>query len=255
MPLSVEDRAARLDAGIAACFEVLHTFVPGASFVRRTGHVRIALPSVPIPIFNGVVIEGEPCPGAFDSAAEVEALELPVGVQLRAGTYPAVEAEAARLGFAARATLPGLTLEPGRLAELADTALEVAPVEDERGLVEAAHACAAAFGAPPPGDQTMYVPELLPVGALTVYLGHVDGVAVTTAIGVHAGGDGGIFAVATPAEHRRRGYGAAVTARAARDLFAAGAGLVWLQASELGEPVYRKLGFEHVVDHLVLTRG
>jgi hypothetical protein len=56
----------------------------------------------------------------------------------------------------------------------------------------------------------------------------------------------GLFAIATPAPHRRRGYGAAVTARLLTDARAQGAELAYLQASSMGEPVYRALGFDTV---------
>lgn len=53
----------------------------------------------------------------------------------------------------------------------------------------------------------------------------------------------GIFTVATLQPHRQRGYGAAVTARAANDGLLSGATWVWLQSSEVGYGVYEHLGF------------
>jgi predicted GNAT family acetyltransferase len=60
--------------------------------------------------------------------------------------------------------------------------------------------------------------------------------------------------VATPPEHRGKGYGAAVTARAVLEGFGQGADLAGLQASALGEPVYRRMGFREVLRYLVLSR-
>ena len=76
---------------------------------------------------------------------------------------------------------------------------------------------------------------------MNVYLGRVEAEAVTTAIGYRTGREGGIFNVATPAEHRRHGYGAAITAFATRSLFESGADLAWLQTSPIGERVYHRL--------------
>jgi hypothetical protein len=45
-----------------------------------------------------------------------------------------------------------------------------------------------------------------------------------------------------------------VTAAAARGGFDDGAQLAWLQASELGFSVYRRLGFEHIATDRLLTR-
>jgi N-acetylglutamate synthase len=53
----------------------------------------------------------------------------------------------------------------------------------------------------------------------------------------------GVFNVATPSRHRRRGYGAAVTARVVADGVAAGASWAWLQSSPSGYAIYERLGF------------
>jgi len=83
-------------------------------------------------------------------------------------------------------------------------------------------------------------------GGVSVYLGLAAGRPVTTALACRTERSVGIFNVATPAEERGRGYGAAVTSRAAADGFAAGARTAWLQASGMGFGIYRRLGFETV---------
>jgi ribosomal protein S18 acetylase RimI-like enzyme len=95
---------------------------------------------------------------------------------------------------------------------------------------------------------------LLELGGMAVYLGRVDGDTATTAICYQTHEDAGIFSVATLPEHRRRGYGAAITARAARSSFENGADLAWLQTSTIGESVYRGLGFRQVATHMMLSR-
>ena len=151
--------------------------------------------------------------------------------------------------------MPGMTVEPDGLVGPDVPELEIERVEDDAALAEAAAIVAETFGAPLPAVQRLYDPALIEIDGLGLYLGRADGRAVTTAIGFHTDDDGGIFSVATPAEHRRRGYGSAVSAHAARDLFARGADLVWLQAAPLGEPVYRNLGFRHVVSHFMVVRA
>ncbi|NBD24137.1 GNAT family N-acetyltransferase [Paenibacillus glycinis] len=54
----------------------------------------------------------------------------------------------------------------------------------------------------------------------------------------------GIYTVATLKEFRSRGIGGAIVAHALRDRQAAGAKQAILQASAMGQSVYRKLGFE-----------
>jgi hypothetical protein len=74
-------------------------------------------------------------------------------------------------------------------------------------------------------------------------VGSVDGVAVSAALACISGITVGIYNVATPAEHRRRGYGAAVTWAAIEAGATHGSDHAALQASELGAPVYRAMGF------------
>jgi ribosomal protein S18 acetylase RimI-like enzyme len=232
----------------------MYAAVAEASFEPRAGHAQLLFPSVPLPLFNGVLVESEPCSGIADSIREVEDRDLRCGVQLRAGRHPEVEAEAARLGLSNRTSMPGMTVTPDELADVRARGLEIVRVEDEGGLALAAQVAATGFGAPLTSMLALYALELLELGGMTVYLGCVDGDTATTAICYQTDEDAGIFSVATLPEHRRRGYGAAVTACAARSSFENGADLAWLQTSVIGESVYRGLGFRHVATHMMLSR-
>jgi predicted GNAT family acetyltransferase len=112
---------------------------------------------------------------------------------------------------------------------------------------------AGAFGAP--AELFASLNRLIAVlDGISWYLGRVDGVIVATAVGAVADDAVGIFNVATPSELRGRGYGAALTARAAQEGFDAGAQFAFLQSSELGHGVYRGLGFRDVEEYVLLTR-
>ena len=215
--------------------------------------MRLLFPSVPLRLFNGVLVESEACSGIAESIREVEECGLPCGVQVHAGKHPDVE-EAARLGLSERSPLPGMTASPDELAEARAPGLEIARVHDEEGLAEAARVAAVGAGVPEELLLPLYAPGVLGLAGFSVYLGRVDGEAVTTAIGFQTDEDVAIFSVGTPPEHRRRGYGGAVTAWAARAGFENGANLAWLQTSEMAEPLYRELGFRHVQMHYMLGR-
>lgn len=247
-------RAHRLHAAISTTFEGFYSAIDEASFERRAGHVRLLFPSVPIRIFNGVVVESEPCSGIADSIREVEERGLPCGVQVRAARHPDVEEEAAQLGLTARIPMPGMTVSPDELADARAPGLDIVRVEDEEGLAEAARVAAAGGGAPLEFMLALYAPGLPQLAGFAVYLGRVDGETVTTAMGYQTSKDVAIFSVSTPPEQRRRGYGAAITAHAACAAFENGADLAWLQTSEIGESVYRGLGFRHVEMHVMLGR-
>jgi predicted acetyltransferase len=77
-------------------------------------------------------------------------------------------------------------------------------------------------------------------------VGWIDATPVSCAMVVVTGATAGIYNVATPPEHRRRGYGAAVTWAAIEEGRRSGCDHAALQASELGAPVYRSMGFVDV---------
>lgn len=78
------------------------------------------------------------------------------------------------------------------------------------------------------------------------WIAFLDGVPVASAALFVAGGVAGIYNVATVPEARGRGIGRAVTAAALAEAVRRGERTAVLGASELGYPVYRRLGFRDV---------
>ena len=80
------------------------------------------------------------------------------------------------------------------------------------------------------------------------YTGFLNGRPVATSNLFLGAGVGGVQFVATLPEARGKGIGAQMTLAALRDARAAGCRLGILQSSELGYPVYRRLGLKLVCD-------
>lgn len=114
---------------------------------------------------------------------------------------------------------------------------------DSEDALEIAAVLGAAFGAPPSSATMLLDPAYLQHEGIQWHLGTVHGVPVTCAMSVVAGDAVGIFAVGTVPEARGRGYGSAVTSRAATHGLAAGASIGVLTASPEVQGIYQRLGF------------
>ncbi len=249
------DEGLRLHLALCTVAERLAGVMEGARFERRDGYVFMTFPTLPLPSFNGAWPEDDSAAGALGYAvAAVEADGIAAGVLTRSGATPAVAEAARELGLTAAERIPGMVANAGDLDEAVASELEVVRVATADGFAQALALAAEGFGVTADFLAPLYMPEVTGLDGFEVYLGRVAGRDVTTAASYVVGGDVGIFNVATPAEHRGRGYGAAITSRAVREGLAAGAELAYLQSSVLGESVYRRLGFREVVSYKLLTR-
>ena len=137
---------------------------------------------------------------------------------------------------------PYLVRQPGeRPPDAAPPELEVSQVRTPETLEEFEEATFEGFesaGAYKPG--CWHAPASLDDPDMRYFIGRVNGKAVSVSIGVISDGVVGIFGVATKPAYRRRGYGTVMTwvaLRSAPTLPAV------LGPSEIGEPLYRKMGF------------
>ncbi len=85
------------------------------------------------------------------------------------------------------------------------------------------------------------------------FLARIDGRPAAIAMTIVSRGVAGIYWVGTTEEARGSGLGWAVTATAVNAGFELGAEIASLQASPMGESLYRKMGFETIFDYRLLT--
>ena len=88
---------------------------------------------------------------------------------------------------------------------------------------------------------------------VAMVLGWVDGVAVSTALVGVTGTTAGIYNVATPPEHRRHGYGEALTWAAVEEGRRLGCDHSVLQASPMGMPIYERMGYRRLGNYIQLA--
>lgn len=227
-------------------WELLVGAVPGG-WVRREGGALGVMTGVELGGYNGVWGEVQ----EVDPAAVARLLDavhrggVPHSMQLRPGWPPEVDEMARQRGLLRVPGEPVMVLDDHRQlsAALVGCGLSLRQISPEEGALHA-HVAAGGQVVGQEGPYRKVVsPGVLRTPGIRGYVGEVNGRAVTTALSVTTGDCVGIFSVATLPGHRRRGYGAAVTARAARDGFDRGARWAWLSASDAGYGLYRGMGF------------
>jgi GNAT superfamily N-acetyltransferase len=237
------------DVPAAALLETLRHLlggVPDGWMLAEPGALA-AVTGVDMPTLNGVWLNSVAVDAEMvaDLIDQVAATGLPHCLQVRPDCADQVTDLAAALGMTRDEHLiPLMVLEdPGQLgATQASDGLVIRELRPAEAHLHA-RVAAAGFEAPLETFVQLMTPTLLAVEGVRCYVGEVGGQAVTTGFGVTIGSYVGIFNIATSPAHRRRGYGAAVTARAVADGLAAGAKWALLQSSEPGYPVYERLGF------------
>lgn len=126
--------------------------------------------------------------------------------------------------------------------------LQIARVRDEEDLLAWEDALGRGFGEGP--REARWVAEayrtigLGDEGPWRHYLGRLGGAPVATSTLFLGAGVAGVYFVCTVEEVRRRGIGAALTLAPLREARGMGYRVGVLGASEMGYPVYRRLGFE-----------
>lgn len=248
--------AERVHDALRGMFENLCGVYAEARFERRDGYDLLLFPAIPLPQFNGVLpLDDDAAPGLAEAVAEIEQLGLPCSVQLREEQTPRFAEEGRRLGLTKEEHLPALVVRERDLSaggELDGLVITRVGSGEDREVAKAT--AAAGFVAPEAIFEPIYAAEVFELEGFAGYVGRVGGEPVSTSVGYTVDDTVGIFNVATPEEHRGRGYGAALTAAAARGGFANGAEVAWLQSSAMGLSVYRRLGFRQVATYLLLTR-
>ncbi len=92
----------------------------------------------------------------------------------------------------------------------------------------------------------MFPPAVLDDPEVESFLGYCDGIPAATATLVCTGRVAGVHNVATVPEYRKRGFGEALTWDAVATGASYGCDMAALQASEMGQPIYERMGFRVV---------
>lgn len=245
-----------LEANMAA-FWAGYGRAPGAELHEGDDLLRV-ITGASEALFNGV-FRARLSPDAVDGAigktlARVASRRVPMFWWVGPSTRPVdLGAHLERCGFTHAGNSPAMAMALHTLPEQLSRipGLVVKPVEDLDELRRWARVAAIGTGFPERFHDELVELEvgvgLGPRGRLYArYVGYQDGEAVgTSALLLHAG-VAGIFAVATIPRARGRGIGTALTLGPLLEARRRGYRVGTLQATPMGFPVYRRLGFREV---------
>jgi len=219
------------------------------AWIRSAAGAHAAVSGVALPTLNGVLAEDvDPDANVIaELLSQVAATGLPHCLQLRPGASGALADLALARGMVWVEQVPLMVLEDTSAIEAAQQ-VEGFLIRELTPEEVALHVAVASSGFDAPSElfSEFMTPAVLRVPGVRCYVGEVDGQPVTTGLGATHGAFVGIFNIATPPEHRGRGYGAAITARAVDDGLTAGALWSFLQSSAAGHSIYERLGFRTV---------
>ncbi len=169
----------------------------------------------------------------------------PFVVRIREGLDPASEAACEQLGMPYADTVPGMA-SVAMTAPPTPAGLRIERVATPETLVAFCLVVARGFDLPGELAERLLPPAILLEPDVDLFLGRAEGRAAATSTLIRSEGVAGVHHVATLPEYRRRGFGEAMTWHAV----AAGAGygcdMAALQASEMGQPIYERMGFKLV---------
>jgi GNAT superfamily N-acetyltransferase len=223
--------------------------------VRRAGGVVRILTGLPFDWFNQILIEREEATsaGVLAGVAQVRERSSSFVVRLREGIDDRFIATVTEAGLASAredTTTPGMVAFPidhDTIAAQASSELEIRRVTGAAGIDAHRQVVTAGFGSDPAVALGTTCLDLLDRPECVIYVGYADGEPVVSGLGWRTGRTIGVYSIATVESARRRGYGAAMTARVAADGAVAGCDVAALQASEMGRSIYERLGFRTVV--------
>ena len=225
---------------------------PGCEFHEEEGVTWFAT-GIPHPLFNGVMaahLASEDVDRRIDELiAEFKTRALPLEWTVGTSTVPRdlgrhLEAKGLRESL----RVPGMALPLDRLPDVTTPdGLTIAAVQDRKALGTAMRIALATFDIP-----VSFVSKLVDLDASTptphremtqAFLGRLRGRPVASSLLYLSAGVAGVYFVGTLPGARGRGIARMMTAAALTEARARGYRVGVLQATAMGVPVYRRLGF------------
>jgi ribosomal protein S18 acetylase RimI-like enzyme len=251
--------ARELEANWVGVYRQLCAALPDAT-TREIGGFAVAATGVPIHAFN-VAMAFVPLADASavvrEAIAFFDGAEVPFLMIFRQGVDPVAEQAATDRGLQVLETFPGMAMSPvpeDASSRAVASDLDIREVADERTLADFHTVLAAGFGLPLDALRQAMGLDVLGSVAGGNFVGYSEGRPAAASVGWLDGRTVGVFNVATLEDFRHRGFGEAMTWRAVAAGVESGATLAVLQASEMGRPIYERMGFRTVASYIAYGR-
>jgi hypothetical protein len=255
MPFNREELLTAVEENPETFFEILSHHLPNATFQRNEQMRRMCF-GVPVPFFNGVALARLSIENSDrlikDAIDEMNATGMPWSWQVGPTSTP--------FDLATRLQNHGLRFShemPVMVSNLSRSTLgpspkgfKAIPVDDPETLDTYLEVAEQAFGLPEMVFDVMrraqHAIGFAEDAPARNFLGSVNGVPVCTGTVFYSHGIAGIYTIGTPAVHRGKGYGTAITEACMVDARRRGFEDAFLQSSKMGYSVYQSLGFQDI---------
>jgi ribosomal protein S18 acetylase RimI-like enzyme len=144
---------------------------------------------------------------------------------------------------------PGMLLSPIPEAPVAPRSLTIERVSSPSQLADFRRATSSSFGIPMFAVRRLFPSVPTEASPFMLHVGYAEGRAVGSSETVIFEGVAGIYNVGVTPNSRRRGFGQALTWAAVETGRSRGCDVSFLEASEMGLPVYQRMGFRVVTEY------
>jgi len=216
--------------------------------VEEDDEILFAAGGGPVAYFNSAFVKppARPSTCARRAAAFFRDRHLPFVIRFRDEGDPAAAEACEAIGLVGAGESPIMNADVDAMPSLGP-GFDVRVV-DAGNYDEHVETMATGFGLPAGILRSFFTVDLFgrgPFEAFTAY-DPATGQPASTAALILSDGVAGIYNVATPEPFRRRGFGEATTRAAVDAGRRHGCSLATLQASEMGDPIYERMGFRTV---------
>lgn len=232
-----------------ACYRALAEAAPEGAVLDEPGTFAFVT-KLPLPMFNGcIVTDPDRAFGLGAALTWLAGLEVPYTLWVPAPAPAEVEALAAEHGLTPEPQpLPGMVLSPVPPSPVLPPGLVVERFDSSRADDFARVVVGLGLGEEAAAQLTS--PSFVGRANVDLFVGYLDGAPIATSVAVSSARAGGIVNVLTQEAARGQGVGTALTWAAVQAGVARGHDTVVLQATPMGLPVYKAMGFETVVEYV-----